>query len=311
MHKSRFLPWVHAAFVILTAAALWHALGNAPSGPRTGAQLFVAAVLLYAVSHLLRYFRLLVLLMERRPGYGALLSAHFVSAWVSALLPFRIGEAYRLFRLSEVAGSWRLGFAAYGVEKFFDAAFLLGFVIITLIVGTLGQPLVVLLVTMTAVVVLSVAVYGLADGSLSYAGRALLLWGRSKRSLWLLHLVDQGRVMQSAVQSTVQQRGLPLLVLTLAIWLLDFSSFSLLAGVLEGLDASHWTGFLASLQGTLGSAPTAAGGAYEVVVVSFLTFAASSCIATGLLITAPRSLTRRCAVRPYRLAPPRNRQIHG
>jgi hypothetical protein len=310
--SARLAIGVNAVFVIGASVSLLQGLGVADSLAQPPAYVFAAAAALYALSHLLRYGRLLVLLMERQPTYGSLLAAHFISAWVSALLPFRIGEFYRLFKLSETSGSWRHGVAAYGVEKFLDAAFLLAFVVITLAVGAPGQPLVVLLVAMTSVVVLSIALYVLAEGSLAYAGRALLLWGRSARSLWALRLVAQGRELHVAVRSTVQQRGLPLLALTLAIWLLDFLAFSLLAGVfVSGADASHWSGFLAALQETLDSASTPAGGSYQSLVVVLLSFVALICIVAGMVAGAPRWLAQRRRARPYHLVSARESESHG
>lgn len=297
---------VHIAFLLASLAAL------IMYGERLGGVLLpspvvvLGAALLYLVSHALRFARLLMLLIEMRSGRRHLLWTHVESAWVGALLPFRLGELFRVVRLSEVTDSWRHGVAAYIVEKFFDAAFLL--VIVIAIIG-FGEPsgdLTLLLVTLSAVVSGALFVYRSLPGSIAYLS-SLLLMGRSGRSLLALRALDEVRDLFGAIVSKVHQRSLPLLALTVLIWIFDLSAFVLLSG--GGYLADRLRGFLRTLEGTLGPSGVAGIQAYVVIVIGSLTFVVSG-VAIFRLWCGDWARPGRL-VRGYQLELPRKRLPHG
>lgn len=305
MHRSG-PTGVHIAFLVAALGAAVFVFRHFHGEAMPSRVVVASAVVLYVLSHVLRFVRLRVLLIEMRLGFRHLLWTHFETAWVGALLPFRLGELFRVIRLSEVTESWRDGVAAYVVEKFFDGAFLL-----VIVVGVIGLErasgeLSLLAVTLAFVAGGALFVYWSLPGSIGYLA-SLLLGGRSQRSLVSLRLLDQIRELYGAVVSKVHQRSLPLFGLTVLIWAIDLSAYGLLVG--GGALGDRLRGFLRALEGTLGAVRGERLGAYAVMVVASLTLLASS-VALLRIVSGDWSRPRN-RVAPYRLTFRRKRMGHG
>ncbi len=297
---------VHIAFLVaaLGAAVVFGTRFQVVAMPSRA--VLLAAALLYCASHALRFVRLLVLLIEMRFGGRRLLWTHFETAWVGALLPFRLGELFRVIRLSEVTESWRDGVAAYFVEKFFDGAFLLVLVVSVIGLDEASGELSLLAVTLSFVVGGALFVYWSLPGSIGYLA-SLLLSGRSQRSLVSLQLLDEVRELYGAVVSKVHQRSLPLLGLTVLIWAFELSAYGLLVG--GGELGDRLRGFLQALEGTLGTGRGDRLHAYVVIVVASLTLLVSALTLVRIAFGDWSRRQRRVA--PYRLIFPRKRMGHG
>lgn len=248
----------------------------------------------YIASHLMRYARVLVLFREQRPPRTRLAEAHITSAWISAVLPFRLGELIRIAQFITVADRWRVGVAAYVMEKFLDAILLLTLAVLAM--RTSAPALLLPLVSLFAMVVGGgLIAYAFADGLIERAARHLLFAGSSSLVTWRLRGVAQARQGLAAVRATVRQRGPLLLLLTIGIWLLDGFAFAQTATLVA---RSASVSFLATLQRMLGATPAVAGGRYGQIVIVVLSFGTAGCVVSWGLRHIPRHRSRR----PYRLA---------
>lgn len=263
----------------------------------------VGAVLAYVASHLMRYARLRVLFQEQRPSAVRLADAHIASAWISAILPFRLGELVRAWRFVAVAGRWRIGVAAYAMEKFFDAVVLLTLVVLAMLGRTPTTQLVPLAALLAAVGGGGLLTYALADGVIDRSARRMLFAAPSPRTTRQLRGVAQVRQLVAAVRSTVRQRGVLLLGLTAGIWLLDGVAFLLTTGLAAHGAAPGWASFLATLQRMLGGTLALGSGLYARMVVTVLSVGAAGCALAWAWRHLPRLLTRTQPPRPYRLVP--------
>lgn len=261
------------------------------------------AVLAYIASHALRYSRVRMLFREARRSDARLLEAHVSSAWVGALLPYRLGELVRLSQFIAVAGQWRIGAAAYAMEKFFDAVFLLCVSLLALLTASSPFPLGSLVALLAVVITAGIALYATAEGMIEWSARHLLFAPPSPPSLGLLRAVAEARTQMAAVRTTVRRRGLSLAGLTAGIWLLDASAFALAMASPARLSfRAEWTAFLTLLQGML-RGPLGAGGArYAHVVIVVLSLGAAACAVNWARRVVRRLQGRDAARPPYRLS---------
>jgi hypothetical protein len=283
---SRVLRWLAIASLAGAVALLVGAV-PAPARPTSTFELAVTAGLLYLVAHLLRAVRLAMLLLFERPSIRMLLSVHFATAWLSAAIPFKLGEATRVAGLMGLARQPATGLAAYVIEKLLDALVLLAVVVLVAAAGGVppAQGL------LASVLLLLVA----AGGAAYFSARALIGDVRtllvsdscSERGLRVLAVLRFLDVAHASLRAMMHGRVALLLLLTMGVWTFDLAAFVVIAAA-AGATVSLPGDFLETLQSMLvpsTSLPTAA--PYGWLVALCLAIAAVPA-SIGILMLARR-----------------------
>jgi hypothetical protein len=187
------------------------------------------AIALYAIAHLLRIVRIGVFFIFDRPSGTRLASQHLWTAWLSATLPFKLGELARLWMFSRMSSRPGPGVAAYATEKLLDAsALFLGIALLSLtgqLNASLGLLTGVLIVALAGVV----GAYLAARGATFELRRLIVARSRSARGTHALRVLNAIDNAYESARSMLSGRLPVLVLLTACIWIFDFLAFLTLA----------------------------------------------------------------------------------
>lgn len=244
------------------------------------------AVATYAASHVLRVFRLVMFFIFEKPSLSRVSATHMWSSWLSAVAPFKLGELARVWAIMRLARKPAAGLAAYATEKVLDAVVLLA-AILALTSGGYGDAAIGLL----AAVLVTVILFGLAAYLTSRAKstelrQLILVDSSSSRGLHALTLLNTFEATFSAFRQMMGGRVLLLLLMTIGIWALDFTTFCFIAMNTEPAPG-QLAGFIDMFESVLlQSALTSRhAGYWNVVAVTLATAtvpASLYCLYTGL-----------------------------
>jgi hypothetical protein len=234
MGSSGALRRLALAGLFLAAAAalaylLWRwARPAGVTGPWSALALAAAA---YLAAHALRGLRLFLLLNDGRLRLGAVLAAHVHAAGVSRLVPWKLGEAYRVAVLTGVCGDPLRAVAAVWIERLYDLPLVLGlFGLCALAAGAWPSGLAPLLIVAAVFVLLSSLVFLVLPENLGLVARYLAL--RHNRP-WVLRALDAiarvRRVLRTAT-AVWRHRQATVLWLGTAIWALEAAAIAAAAG---------------------------------------------------------------------------------
>lgn len=245
--------------------------------------LLAGAIALYAGSHGVRMLRLGLLTLDQRDKALALASAHALTSFPSALIPFKIGEILRLASFRHVYGQWGKALAVWLAERFGDIL-VLAACILALYVLDVRLP-----ESMRWVFLLFVlaSVFGLlclfaVATTFVYLNRHLVLASHSTHGLRLLRASHAVRHLELSIQRSVEGRMSGLLLLSILVWALEIAAFALFAhrfaDSAPDAGAMFASGLLASLPG--GAASSGAFG----LIQSFALVALTLVFLAGLLL---------------------------
>lgn len=204
-----------AVYWLATRAQLSHGIGWA-----------IAA---YGVSHVLRIARLVMFFVFEKPSLVKLSAVHAWSAWLSALIPFKLGEIARAWAVTRLARKPAAGLSAYATEKVLDATVLLA-AIFALTSGGYRDAAAGLLAAILVIVILfGLAAYLTSRATSTELRQLILTSSNSARGLRALSLLNVLEAAFRAFRQMLGGRVLLLFLLTIGIWTFDFTAFCLLA----------------------------------------------------------------------------------
>lgn len=79
--------------------------------------LFLAGFILV---HLAKMLRLYLVLMEHKISFGRFVLLYLKTTLVNFMIPFKLGELYRIFAINRETGHWQVGVLSVLVDRFFD-----------------------------------------------------------------------------------------------------------------------------------------------------------------------------------------------
>ncbi|WP_227459037.1 hypothetical protein [Cupriavidus pauculus] len=109
------------AYGAASVVSSWRILGAWP----VSGMLVALSTVLYLSSHLLRALRLTMLAGNHEISLRRLTLVHYFASGVSLLLPFKLGEVYRVVELRTVIGDLRRSMVTVWIERGFDVGVLL------------------------------------------------------------------------------------------------------------------------------------------------------------------------------------------
>lgn len=285
-YHTGWLNRLHWPLAILALSALVTAAWYSAFGDQRWETLLhspvVAAALLYLMSHVLRALRVGIFLMFERPDTTKLFSIHFATAWLSAVIPFKLGEIARALGLTLLARQPGTGLAAYLMEKLLDAVVLLGAIAFLAATGGLASATGLLAAVLLTALAFGIAAYVSARASLHELRTLLVTRSSSTRGLNVLLFLRFLESAHGALRKMLHGRFLLLLAMTAAIWALDFAAFVSMAAAV-GVTVSVPEDFLRTLQSMLGDGADFAVSSHYMRLVGFCLALAALPAAVALL----------------------------
>ena len=117
----------------------------------------IGAVILivFLCVHLIKMMRMYLIVMDQKVSFDRFVPAYLRTTLVNLLIPYKLGELYRIFVFYRISGGIRTGFFSVLIDRFFDT---LALVLILLpyqllVSGQVTVPTILLAVFVTVIVV--------------------------------------------------------------------------------------------------------------------------------------------------------------
>ncbi|MCR4890662.1 MAG: flippase-like domain-containing protein [Lachnospiraceae bacterium] len=192
-----------------------------------GAALFL---ILFLAAHTAKFIRLyLVLMEEKRLPILQTLGLYARTTFVNLLIPFKLGEFYRIFEVFLFTGSGKVGVSCVAVDRFFDTAALLAIILPfeLLFVGRLSLFPLLLFVGLIILLFL----YLSFQPSYRYLNRYFICRKRSQRALGALKALDLANDWFQYVRRLVSGRSPLILLSSFFGWGMEFLALKVFAGL--------------------------------------------------------------------------------
>ncbi len=183
----------------------------------------IGAVILivFLLVHLIKMMRMYLIVMDRKISFDRFVPAYLRTTLVNLLIPYKLGEIYRIFVFYRISGGLKTGFFSVLIDRFFDT---LALVLILLpyqllVSGTVTVPTILLTVFVTVIVL----AYIVFKPSVTFLNRYLITSRRSKRSMMALSALEHMNGWYGYVRDLVTGRYGLLLLFSLAAWILEIT----------------------------------------------------------------------------------------
>ncbi|MCR5419287.1 MAG: flippase-like domain-containing protein [Lachnospiraceae bacterium] len=131
--------------------------------------------------HLFKMIRLYLVLMEHKISFWKFVLLYLRTTWVNLVIPFKLGELYRIEEVARLTGIWQVGVLSVVVDRFFDIlALFIWLLPLDLLVG--GSPSYCLPI-FGILILLGILLYLSIPGSFGYLNRFLIKKKSSNRSM--------------------------------------------------------------------------------------------------------------------------------
>lgn len=219
--------------------------------------LLLAAAAVYALGHLLRGLRLVVLLNDPLVGARRILAAHVLTSGLGLLLPFKLGDLVRMRVTGVLVGSTVRGVVATVLERCLDVGVILA---ITIVAATTADELVGLLTPLLVLsgvfVLATVAAVTVVPGYLRALSLYLVRRPRQPPGVRLLSVLARTIDVLDEAPRLLLRRTPTLVALTGLVWCAELAALRLAVPVL-GDDLVRLSGALASFLASLSSGAVA------------------------------------------------------
>jgi len=246
------------------------------------------ALPLLLAAQALRAARLALLLRRTGVGLRAAAEAHAAGAAVSLLVPLKTGEIWRWLAVARAGAGLGPAFLALWGERLLDSALLAPLLAGALVLGLGAPPL--LVAALAGFLLLSLLLLGAGPREAPALARAAMARRKGPRTTRLMALLLAGGRLLGDAQAQIRGQGIPLLVLTLALWTAE----ALAVGILVGADPARLLlAPLAVAGGALSSDPDPVSRVADALGDAAAAYLLAASLAASILWTAGRLLQDR------------------
>ena len=173
---------------------------------------------LFLLIHVARFIRMYFILLEDLIRPTRFLQLYVKTTFVSTLIPFKIGELFKMYCYGVETQSAMKGVMAVAIEKFFDAMVLCIFMVpYALSEGALTPLLVILLLF----AVLMIVFYFSFGGTYKYLNSFLVCRGGGRKTIVFLRVLEGIKRAYDGAKRTLSGRFVLLLFLSVLAWGLE------------------------------------------------------------------------------------------
>lgn len=206
----------------------------------------ILILILFLTVHSIKLMRLYLIVMDRKVAFDRFIPAYLRTTLVNLLVPYKLGELYRVAVFYRISGGFKTGFFSVLIDRFFDT---LALVLILLpyqllVSGKVTVP--VILLTVFEVVVL--VSYRVFKPTYVFLNRYIITSRDSKRSMMALSALEKLDEWYEYARDLVTGRYGILLLFSLAAWILEIAvlaGFSKICG--ESFNVSDFGTYIESI----------------------------------------------------------------
>ncbi|MBR6451873.1 MAG: flippase-like domain-containing protein [Lachnospiraceae bacterium] len=202
--------------------------------------LLLPLLVLFVMVHGAKSMRLYLIVIDEKIPFARFLLLYCVTTLVNLIVPFKLGEFFRIFVFTKATKSFRVGFLSVLLDRFFDTvALVLILLPFELLKGGTVSDSTLLL---AAFVVVSVFAYVSFLSFYTYLNRYLIMNRTSGGAMMSLRFLELMRAGYNYVRRLIHGRYALLVIFSFVAWLLECGILFLLskASGLAGLDFSAY-----------------------------------------------------------------------
>lgn len=192
---------------------------------------FVLAIAVcFLAVHAAKMIRLYLVLMEHKIGLGRFLLLYCKTTLVNLIIPFKLGEIYRIFAIGRDTGIWQVGILSVLIDRFFDIAALL-LVLLPLDIVFFGKISFITWVFLGIILVIA-GIYLSIEPTYQYLNKYIIKEKSSGRSMAVLKGLDIVNSWYGFTKNLVRGRFALIFLASFAGWIFEILTLKALAGFL-------------------------------------------------------------------------------
>lgn len=174
--------------------------------------------------HLIKMMRMYLIVMDQKIAFDRFIPAYLRTTLVNLVIPYKLGELYRIGVFYRISGGFRTGFFSVLIDRFFDTLALVAILLPyqLFITGSVTVPTILL----AAFVIIVLIAYRVFPPSYVFLNRYIITSRDSKRSLMALSALEAVSGWYEYVRNLVTGRYGILFLFSLAAWMLEMAVLS-------------------------------------------------------------------------------------
>ena len=186
-------------------------------------------VVCFVILHMAKCLRFYLVLMEQRIQFGRFVRIYLKTTFVNFLLPMKSGELYRIYCFAHETQNVSMGFVSVILDRILDTCVLLLFLVpYDLFVAHKVSKVTVILALIVLIVGAGcVFLYS----SYGYLNRFLMIHGTSKRTIYLLQLLENLKMCYDYMAGLLKGRFMLILIFSCIGWISEFIFLKTMAGM--------------------------------------------------------------------------------
>lgn len=171
--------------------------------------------------HVIKMMRMYLIVMDQKVSFDRFVPAYLRTTLVNLIIPYKLGEVYRVAVFYRISGGFKTGFFSVLVDRFFDTLALVAILMPyqLLISGKVTVPTVMLAV-FELVVLMAYLVF---PSSYTFLNRYIITSRSSARSMMALSVLEHVNGWYTYVLNLVTGRSGILFLFSLAAWILEIT----------------------------------------------------------------------------------------
>lgn len=181
--------------------------------------MFVIVLLMFVLVHFVKMMRLYLVFLEEKIELKRFICAYMRTTLVNLIIPFKLGEAYRMYVFSAITRSAYIGIFGVIVDRFFDTMALVILLLLLQLVypGTVNFVSIILF----AGIVTIVCIYLAFMPSYKYLNRYIIMNRSSKRSMAVLKGLEKAKGGYEYIKKLIMGRYAMMSLMSVFAWGLE------------------------------------------------------------------------------------------
>lgn len=196
--------------------------------------------------HTAKMLRLYLVLMEHKIGFARFLLLYCKTTFVNLVIPFKLGELYRIFKIGSETKIWQVGILSVLIDRFFDIAALF-VVLVPLDMLFFGEISRIAWVFFAVILVISF-LYLAIPSTYRYLNRHIIMERHSKRSMAALTMLDVVNDWYQFTRELIRGRYALIFLASFAGWIFEIFTLKAMAAFMSiAFDAGSFSDYIQSI----------------------------------------------------------------
>ena len=224
--------------------------------------LIIISVLIYLLSHSVRVLRLIILNPNSNYSMIGLWKEQYKANGINLLLPFKLGESYRLIYFKSFFGSYYNSFTILLCERLMDLLTIFLILTLCIIFSTANIPnLNYILFGSSILLIIVILIYFSIEEITTLVHKIFIQKKTNSINVFIVNLTSDLLRSIKTIKSILKQKYSSCFVLSLLIWGLEIAAFFIFYDALNGqLDLIIFLALAVSLSSLLPNGPMGYGG---------------------------------------------------